>query len=238
MHDHAHRFVLTFTTNTPNQISKEETTIQAEGKATEIRKATIKDIPELAETLAQAFDKDPVMQWIIRQDKHRTEALRDAFEYYLSDSIPYGEVTITDDLKACAMWLPPGVWSEKPPLLEYLGMLVQIVKWSGLGRIRRFIEDDNLEYARKPAEPHYYLAILGVRPGFQGKRYGSRLIEYTLARVDELEMPAYLENSNIANQSLYESHGFKVIDSFTLSKGGPTEWCMWREPVTRQQQKA
>ena len=200
---------------------------------TEIRKATNSDIPELADTLAEAFDKDPVMQWIIRQDKHRPEAMRDAFNYYLIDAIPYGEVTTTDDLKACAMWMPPGVWTEKPPLSEYLKMVIKTIQWSGLGRIRRFIEVDDLEYANKPPEPHYYLAILGVHPDFRGRKYGSMLLEHTLARVDELEMPAYLENSNIVNQPLYERHGFRVIGSFS-AENGPTEWRMWRDPVNRE----
>jgi GNAT superfamily N-acetyltransferase len=178
------------------------------------------------------------MQWIIRRDNKRPEALRGAFSYFLKDSIPHGEVTTTDDLNACAIWLPPGVWSEKPSIPLYINMLLQAVKWSGLNRIRRFVEVDNGEYARKPDTPHYYLAILGVHPDHQGEGRGGMLIKHTLEWVDELQMAAYLENSNKVNQPLYERFGFKTVNSFRLRNGGPMEWCMWRDPVNHQQQKA
>ena len=177
------------------------------------------------------------MQWIIRQDNRHHQALIDAFTHYLGESIPYGEVLVTNDLKGCAIWLPPGVWSEKPPLVDYLMELFYALGWSGLGRINRFIETDNNEYNHKPAEPHYYLAILGVHPDYTRKGYASTLLEQKLEKIDQLGYPAYLENSNKVNQSLYERHGFKIIDSFTL-RDGPTEWCMLREPVNRLRQKA
>ncbi len=177
------------------------------------------------------------MQWIIRQDTKRPEALRDIFSHYLEESIPYGEVLVTTDLKGCAMWLPPGVWSKKPPIREYLVELVRDLRWSGLGRIRRFIEVDNAEFAHKPAEPHYYLAILGVHPDYRGRGYASILLRDKLVKIDQLGYPAHLENSNKDNQRLYEHHGFRVVDSFR-HRNGLAEWCMLRDPVNRLPQKA
>ena len=81
-------------------------------------------------------------------------------------------------------------------------------------------------------DAQFYLVFLGVRPEHQGKGLGSKLLEHTLSGLDEVGIPAYLENSNKDNMPLYESHGFKLYDEFKLNKGSISEWCMWRKPKT------
>jgi len=195
-----------------------------------IRLAGALDIPELALTLSRAFDRDPVLSWVLRGDAGRPEALRRFFTYILRESIPHGEVTASEELDACAVWVPPGVWAKPPRLVETLMMLPETLRWTGLSRLRRFMEMDAAEYERRPKEPHFYLAILGVRPERQGVGLGSALLRHTLSRLDEAGVPAYLESSKAANVPLYERHGFRVLDEIRLSGGGPSEWCMWREP--------
>jgi len=195
-----------------------------------IRVAEPCDIPGLAATLSQAFDLDPVLKWVIRDDEGRPEALRRLFTYILDECVPHGEVAATDELDACAVWVPPGVWADPPGLLESLRMLPETLRWTGLDRLRRFMEVDAAEYAKRPREPHFYLAVMGVRPDRQGAGLGSELLSRTLRRLDEAGLPAYLENSKPANTHLYERHGFRVFDEIRLSGGGPSEWCMWREP--------
>jgi len=152
------------------------------------------------------------------------------FSYILEESIPHGEVTTTGELDACAVWVPPGVWAEPPDLLESLRMLPMMLSWAGLGRLRRFMEMDAAEHAKRPREPHFYLAILDVRPDRQGTGLGSALLSHTLSRLDLAGMPSYLESSNPVNVPLYERHGFRAVGEIRLSGGGPVELCMWREP--------
>jgi ribosomal protein S18 acetylase RimI-like enzyme len=101
-----------------------------------------------------------------------------------------------------------------------------------LERLRRFMTLDSEEYAKKPSKPHFYLVILGVQPDRQGVGLGSMLLSHTLSQLDALGMPAYLENSNPVNMPLYLRHGFRVIDEIK-QYGGPSEWCMWRDPNAR-----
>jgi GNAT superfamily N-acetyltransferase len=196
----------------------------------QVRVADERDTPELAEALSLAFDADPVLSWVIRGDEKRPQALRRFFAYILGESVPHGEVTTTDELDACAVWVPPGVWAEPSGPLESLRMLPEMLRWAGLGRLRRFMEMDSAENARRPREPHFYLAILGVRPDRQGVGLGSALLSHTLSRLDEAGVPAYLESSNPVNVPLYERHGFRAVDEIRLPGGGPSELCMWREP--------
>ncbi len=197
---------------------------------TAIRKATIKDIPALAETLSLAFEHDPIIDWIFRDDAKRLEAIDNFFNYFLNECIPFKEVAVTEELNACAAWVPPGTFSETPSILDYLKMLPEILNWTGIGRLLRYIEVDRVDFSKMPKAPHFYLVFLGVHPDHQGKGLGSKLLDHTLSHIDELNASAYLESSKATNIPLYESHGFKVIDKFSFRDEGPTEWFMWRDP--------
>jgi ribosomal protein S18 acetylase RimI-like enzyme len=52
------------------------------------------------------------------------------------------------------------------------------------------------------------LYFLAVDPALQGMGLGSRILDATLKRIDEMGLPAYLENSNPRNTRLYERAGF------------------------------
>jgi GNAT superfamily N-acetyltransferase len=198
-----------------------------------LRVAGRRDIPELNEMLVKAFDHDPVLRWVLRDDERYYNALYKLLKYILDESIPYGETIVTEELDACAVWTPPGVWSKPPSLLETIRMLPETLSWTGWSRLKRFMVLDSAEYAKKPSVPHFYLVLIGVDPARQGTGLGSKLLEHTLLRLDESGMPAYLENSNPVNEPLYQRHSFRVIDEIK-QPDGPSEWCMWRDPVTKQ----
>jgi len=61
------------------------------------------------------------------------------------------------------------------------------------------------------------------------KGSGSTLIHNIAKRCDEMNMPAYLENSNERNLSFYQRHGFRAIREVQFDNG-PTLWFMLREP--------
>ena len=51
-----------------------------------------------------------------------------------------------------------------------------------------------------------------------------------LERCDRERMPAYLDATTHRNRALYERLGFEITDEFTLGKGAPPLWRMWRPP--------
>src|SRR5262249_59575542 len=59
-------------------------------------------------------------------------------------------------------------------------------------------------------EPHWYLATLGVEPGFQGGGRGSALLECWLEAVAADALPAWLETDREANLGFYRRGGFEV----------------------------
>ena len=81
-----------------------------------------------------------------------------------------------------------------------------------------------------PAEPHWYLAVIGTDPSVRGGGCGHALMRSRLERCDAEYAPAYLESSNPDNIGYYNRFGFEVTGEITISGGGPTLWPMWRQP--------
>jgi ribosomal protein S18 acetylase RimI-like enzyme len=194
-----------------------------------VRRATLADVPRLAQALASAFQDDPVIAWVF-PDEHRRRAVLAAFMGFRLRKLAFAhdEVWMTAGGAAAAVWLPPpGRWQLSraqrlrllPPLVRFFGLRTASVL-GGLDRMEERHPDDR---------SHWYLFILGTEPAAQGQGLGSALLAQMLARVDADGMPAYLESSNERNLAWYGRHGFETTSEVAIP-GGPRIWPMWREP--------
>jgi ribosomal protein S18 acetylase RimI-like enzyme len=182
-------------------------------------------------TLARAFSTDPMFTWIFPDPARRFQALlrlnRVPLEYGLRD----GHVTQCGDGMAAAIWIPPG------RTISTVGMIrsgiLSVPFRIGLRPFAKFMGANGIMeriHKKHVPEPHWYLMILGVDPELQGRGLGSALVREGVARADEANCPCYLETSEERNLAFYERHGFAVVETATLGKGGPTAWAMRREP--------
>ena len=194
----------------------------------DIRKLGADDVPRIAKALARAFEDDPVMSWIFRQDAERLERLERAFALYLRKIwLRHEQCYAIDKLFGAALWLPPGKWHLGPA--EQLRLLPSMVVTIGRN-LPRLLTVLNMIEKRHPKESHYYLAVLGVEPELQGRGFGSALMQPVLTHCDRERIPGYLESSKRRNVVLYERHGFRVVEELRLPQDGPPLWRMWREP--------
>ena len=69
--------------------------------------------------------------------------------------------------------------------------------------------------------------IRAVDPALQGMGLGSTIVDATLKRIDEMGLPAYLENSNPRNTPLYKRAGFLARKNIA-PEGAPPLIPMWR----------
>ena len=159
----------------------------------------------------------------------RTSRLRLFFETELRGiALSQGLVWTTDEVIGAAVWAPPEGWRvpvtvtmrEVPPMVRVFGRRLALAL-----RARLRMEG---RHPRKP--PHWYLAIMGVDPQWQGRGIGSKLMRPALETLDAEGTPAYLEASTPRSRALYERHGFVVTGEFNLPSGGPPLWQMCREP--------
>ncbi len=59
---------------------------------------------------------------------------------------------------------------------------------------------------------HWYLQTLGVDPEYQGKGYGTLLMNYMIDKIDQDPLPVFLETSTKKNVKFYKKFGFKAME--------------------------
>src|SRR5690554_1797796 len=78
--------------------------------ATTIRGASLGDIDAVGSVLGAAFDQDPVLNWMVRDDDKRAWAIETLLkEISRYNHLPHGESFIATDGNGAAVWSPPGV---------------------------------------------------------------------------------------------------------------------------------
>jgi ribosomal protein S18 acetylase RimI-like enzyme len=184
-----------------------------------------------AADLAAAFVEDPLFTWFMRADARRHDARLRFFRVILAESAFHdGQIERPASGGAAAVWIP----SEKlgpQPLHRELRALPMLLHATGLGRFGRLAKLREAMDGRHPMErAHDYLWFLGVRPEAQGSGVGSRLLAARCARMDAQRRPGFLETATPRNLSLYQRHGFEIMDDYRPAPDGPLIWTLWREP--------
>jgi ribosomal protein S18 acetylase RimI-like enzyme len=190
--------------------------------------ASVADLDVLASALADAFADDPVMTWILRDERSRPLRMTRLFSVQLRGHyLPLGGVWTTPDRTGAALWAPPGHAAiPTATIVRHLGAMMQAL---GRHALRTVITLNHVE-KRHPKEPHWYLGVLGTRTAAQGRGIGSAVLGPVLERCDRDGVGAYLESSKFSNIAFYRRHGFEVTGEIPLPFGGPTVWPMWRDP--------
>lgn len=85
--------------------------------------------------------------------------------------------------------------------------------------------------AHDPRRPHWHIGPVGVQPDAQGRGVGTALLTSFLATADEQGVPAFLETDVDRNVTLYQRHGFRVVERETIL-GVETSF-MWRDGRVR-----
>jgi ribosomal protein S18 acetylase RimI-like enzyme len=196
----------------------------------DLRPLDVHDIAAVAAMLSRAFEGNPGMGWAFPDPRTRPGRLERNFATLLRHVWqPAGECLTTVGRDGAALWMPPSTWHISIPtqmrLLPRLtaavrGDIVPVLRWSSIAE------------RKHPRDPHWYLAVLGVDPSLQGLGFGSHLMAPVLERCDREGLPAYLETDTERNVTLYERHGFRVMERFNLpGRTEPPIWLMWREPA-------
>ncbi|MPZ40623.1 MAG: GNAT family N-acetyltransferase [Rhizobiales bacterium] len=180
-----------------------------------VRTMTADEEAQAIATIALAFGADPVARWTWPNAHQFLAAFPRMVRAFGGKAFAHGSAHVVGDHAGAALWLPPGVEPDE----EALGEVMQ----STLSPSRLEEAPGMFEQMAKyhPSEPHWYLPLIGVDPGHQGKGYGDALMSFALDRCDRDRMPAYLESTNPRNITLYRRHGFEPLGTIQAGSSPP-----------------
>ncbi|WP_434598956.1 GNAT family N-acetyltransferase [Streptomyces sp. A5-4] len=194
-------------------------------RAISARIANPANIDAIVSTMTTAFFHDPLWGPAFPDESRRAVQAAAMWRLYVTSALRYPWTLVTPSLEAAAVWIPPG--GTELTHQEEKGLEDLLAQAAGPEAAKAILAIyDQLEAAH-PGEPCYYLTLLGVHDDHRGKGLGIGLLAESLARIDALSAPAYLESSNPANIARYESVGFTPRDEITTATGHVVT-TMWR----------
>jgi ribosomal protein S18 acetylase RimI-like enzyme len=155
--------------------------------------------------LALAFSSDPAVRYMFPTAAGYLASFKRLATAMAGSALAAGTAWVADCGAAAALWLAPGVEGDGEAIGALIGETVPEDKQAVLGQLGELMGQFH------PAEPHWYLSMIGVDPSRQGQGLGAALLKEGLHRCDADGLPAYLESSSPKNVPLYERHGFEVI---------------------------
>ncbi|MGW1538090.1 GNAT family N-acetyltransferase [Streptomyces aureus] len=197
-----------------------------------IRVAGETDRELVVRLLDEAFQDDPVSNWVFPTPAHRRAKHPALMAAFTDVVLAEGRIDLAEDGSACALWL------SVPAGAQHDGADEGDAE-DGPAELRAAVDPDNERVEQigrltagvhPEGRAHAYLWMIGVAPERQGQGLGRALIESVLDRCDREGLAAYLEASNARSRALYERLGFEPEGSPLDLPGGPRMWPMWREP--------
>jgi ribosomal protein S18 acetylase RimI-like enzyme len=134
---------------------------------------------------------------------------------FAGGAIECGTAYYIDGYRGAALWLPPDAGPDEEALVA---LLKESVRAADRDAVFAVFEEMGRYH---PREPHWYLPLIGVAPSYQGRGYGSELMQHALLQCDRARRPAYLESSNVRNIPLYQRHGFEILGTIEIGSSPP-----------------
>ncbi|WP_225000231.1 N-acetyltransferase [Cesiribacter sp. SM1] len=189
-------------------------------------KASSSDKALVIDILARAFDANPSVNYIVRQDGRREKRIRSLMDYSFELCQAFGAVYLSADRKGCALVLLPE--KKKTTIRTLMLDLRLVVGVTGLRRVGKILAREAKIKKGYPQLPFYYLWFLGVAPEQQGRGIGSMLLQDIIEESRQLQRPVYLETSLASNIGFYRRWGFEVYREILFDQ---PLYCM-RRPIT------
>lgn len=189
-------------------------------------------IGSLGSVLTQAFDKDPVVEYILPDARTRPSVLS---WFFNSVAIPTsrlcGEIYTTTDVDGGALWIRPGVdltirdaVKTQLPSLSFRLDRSTITRWIN---VERYLQSVRRRLADKL---HWYLLALGTERANTEKVIPGALMAPVLAIADWDLRSCYVETFHERDLRFYQQCGFQIAGAGQIPKGGPSFWALVRPP--------
>ena len=180
----------------------------------------------------KAYFEDPLFCWFFPEISKRRKNLSHLFNVGFRYTLKYGEVYATSsNIEGVASWLPYDKSSISFEQMIRFGFLNLILK-AGIKNLKKMNVYDKFckkKHKQHANFPHCYLYNIAVDPKYQGKGYSRKLLSPMLARLDEKNLPCYLETQIEKNVSIYQHFEFDVVEKAIIPGINLDSWFMLRK---------
>ena len=178
-----------------------------------MRTATLADVDLIKSILLVSFKNDPHLTWLLEESKNKFK-LNVLIDYVVHQSLRRGEIYLTDDNNAVALW--DFERNEKMSLhyvCRNLAFLIRI----GIKSVVRIVKSEAHVHNTFRKYPRYcHLYMIGVVPEAQGKGLASSLMNPMIRRMKEESIPLFLETANRRNVDIYKKKGFETFETLVI----------------------
>ena len=159
--------------------------------------------------IAEAFDANKSVNYVVKQDKSRVSRVRSLIDYSYTICEKYGEILVHDHKAVAIIHLPH---KKRNPYWSIIQDLQLIRKTIGIKNLPKVLRRESVIKGNHPDTPFCHLWYIGVSRNDQRNGHGTALLRQIVNKYDELQLPIYLETSTEENVSWYEKNGFKVYE--------------------------
>lgn len=200
-------------------------------KLNNLIRLTKRHIKHASLVLSRAFLNDTIIRWQVPDFNIRAKKLHYLWEIKLKIGIKYGEAYGTsENLEGIAIWRPPeNVNISYWKFLKNGGLKVPLKFGVKSTKRMSFIQavNDSIRNIYMKV-PYWYFGPIAVDPEYQGQGYASNLIRPMLKRIDNENLPIYLETNIEKHLSIYDHFGFRVLEEIIIPNTNIVNWSMIR----------
>ncbi|MHA2181975.1 MAG: GNAT family N-acetyltransferase [Promethearchaeota archaeon] len=199
-------------------------------------KLTPDDVKEAIKVAGRAFQDDPVMVFsfpdVEVRKKNSSYGFNMVYNYGIKNGLAYAT---SKKLEGITIWLPPEkTYQSFWTMMRNGGFYTMRKVGLKLKAMKRTMIVFNYEEERhKELVPykHWYFQNIAVDPKEQGKGYGGLLISTMLKTIESDGLPVYVETNTEKAMSIYQKHGFEILEHTIIPKTDIPLWCMLRKPI-------
>ena len=188
-----------------------------------MRKANYDDKDVVVGILTESFKKDPHVSWLIEESKKKNK-LKKLVEFVFGESLERGEIYLSDDNKAAALW---NSGKKEKFTFRFIVRNLSFLFHVGLrSTIRALTTEKKIHDFYPKCQRYFQLYMIGVLPESQGTGLASSLMNPMIERMERENIPLYLETANPRNVEIYKKKGFAVFH--TMQFGSNTLYMLKR----------
>ena len=167
-----------------------------------------KDKKQVVSILTDAFIHVLIpnsINFVVKNDTKRSERLKSLMEFQFDMALELGNIFISDDSKACIIYINKWKLTLKRIILE-IKLLFNVI---GVENVFQVLKREKIIKSYHPKANFIHLWLMGVIPESQGTGIGSQLLQETLKFYDGRLI--YLETTTPENLEFYKKNGFAIF---------------------------